>query len=214
MTEYLISLIRADQVPSAARVLANAFADAPRFEYLLPSDTRRHAKLTWYWVAVIRACIQSGWPVQVVVGDARSTVRAVAIWEPPQQVKHSILTLVRSGLVAAPLRLGLSAYRRRRALGRLLAELDPPHPCWYLDTIGVEPSEQRTGLGTALLSTMLLRIDEQALPSFLDTSAPDNLGYYERFGFRVTAESSLPNGLPLWGMTRPPRSSLSERRLQ
>ncbi len=214
MTEYLISLIRADQVPSAARVLANAFADAPRFEYLLPSDTRRHAKLTWYWGAVIRACIQSGWPVQVVVGDARSTVRAVAIWEPPQQVKHSILTLVRSGLVAAPLRLGLSAYRRRRALGRLLAELDPPHPCWYLDTIGVEPSEQRTGLGTALLSTMLLRIDEQALPSFLDTSAPDNLGYYERFGFRVTAESSLPNGLPLWGMTRPPRSSLSERRLQ
>ena len=68
-------------------------------------------------------------------------------------------------------------------MGRLLAELDPPHPSWYLDTIGVEPSEQRTGLGAALLSTMLLRIDEQALPSFLDTSAPDNLGYYERFGF-------------------------------
>ena len=212
MTETLISLIRADQVPSAASVLANAFADAPRFAYLLQGDARRQAKLTWYWGAVIHACIQSGWTVQVVGGDTRSTVRAVAIWEPPQQVKHSILTLVRSGLMAAPLRLGLPAYRRRRALSSLLAELDPPHPCWYLDTIGVEPSEQRTGLGTALLSTMLLRIDEQALPSFLDTSAPDNLGYYEQFGFRVTAESSLPNGLPLWGMTRPPRSS--ERRLQ
>ena len=212
MTETLISLIRAAQVPSAARVLANAFADAPRFEYLLSGDARRHPKLTWYWGAVIRACIQSGWTIQVVGGDTRSTVRAVAIWEPPQQVKHSILTLVRSGLMAAPLRLGLPANRRRRALVRLLAELDPPHPCWYLDTIGVEPSEQRTGLGTALLSTMLLRIDEQALPSFLDTSAPDNIGYYERFGFRVTAESSLPNGLPLWGMTRPPCSS--EQRLQ
>ena len=67
------------------------------------------------------------------------------------------------------------------------------------------PSEQRTGLGTALLRPMLMRIDEDALPSFLDTSAPDNLGYYERFGFRVTGESKLPNGLPLWGMTRPPR---------
>ena len=211
MTESPISLIRTDQVSSAAGVLANAFAEAPRFNYLLQGDARRQPKLTWYWGAVIRACIQSGWTVQVVGGDARSTVRAVAIWEPPQQVSHSILTLVRSGLIAAPLRLGLSAYRRRRALGRLLAELDPPHPCWYLDTIGVEPSEQRTGLGTALLSTMLLKIDEQALPSFLDTSAPNNLGYYERFGFRVTAESSLPNGLPLWGMTRPPHSS--QRRL-
>ena len=210
MAEPLVSPIRADQVPSAARVLANAFTDAPRFQYLLPGDAQRHAKLTWYWGAIIRACIQSGWLVQVVGGDACSAVRAVAIWEPPQQVKHSLLTLVRSGLMAAPLRLGVLAHRRRRALGRLLAELDPPHPCWYLDTIGVEPSEQRTGLGTTLLSTMLLRIDEQALPSFLDTSAPDNLGYYERFGFRVTAESSLPNGLPLWGMTRPPRSSLSE----
>lgn len=207
MTESPISLIRADQVSSAAGVLANAFAEAPRFNYMLQGDARRQAKLTWYWVAVIRACIQSGWTVQVVGGDARSTVRAVTIWEPPQQVRHSILTLVRSGLIAAPLRLGLSAYRRRRALGRLLAELDPPHPCWYLDTIGVEPSEQRTGLGTALLNTMLVKIDEQVLPSFLDTSAPNNLGYYERFGFRVTAESSLPNGLPLWGMTRPPHSS-------
>ena len=136
-----------------------AFADAPRFEYLLPGDARRHAKLTWYWGAVIRACIQLGCLVQVVGGDARSAVRAVAVWEPPLQVRHSILTLVRSGLMAAPLRLGLSAYRRRRAMGRLLAELDPPRPCWYLDTIGVEPSEQRTGLGTALLGTMLQRID-------------------------------------------------------
>ena len=87
----------------------------------------------------------------------------------------------------------------------MLSALDPPQPCWYLDTIGVEPSEQRTGLGTALLDLMLERIDEDALPSFLDTSAPDNLGYYERFGFRVTAESKLPNGIPLWGMTRQPR---------
>ena len=207
MTETPISLIRAAQVPSAARVLANAFADAPRFDYLLQGDARRHAKLTWYWGAVIRACIHSGWTVQVIGGVDRSTVRAVAIWEPPHQVKHSFFTLVRSGLMAAPLRLGLPAYRRRRALGRLLAELDPPQPCWYLDTIGVEPSDQRTGLGTAMISTMLLKIDEQPLPSFLDTSAPENLGYYERFGFRVTAESRLPNGLPLWGMTRPPRSS-------
>ena len=115
------------------------------------------------------------------------------------------LTLLRSGLWAAPIRLGVSAYLRRRALGAMLSALEPPHPCWYLDTIGVEPSEQRTGLGTALLDLMLERIDEDVLPSFLDTSAPDNLGYYERFGFRVTAESTLPNGIPLWGMTRQPR---------
>ena len=55
---------------------------------------------------------------------------------------------------------------------------------------------------------MLRRIDEDALPAFLETSALDNLGYYERFGFLLTAESTLPNGIPFWGMTRQPSLNL------
>ena len=141
----------------------------------------------------------------MVRGESSSSVRAVAIWEPPEQGGHSPLTMVQSGLWAAPVRLGPQAYLRKRAVGHLLGALDGPDHSWYLNAIGVEPSEQGTGLGTALLNHMLEKIDEDALPSFLDTSVPDNLGYYERFGFRVTAEAVLPNRIPLWGMTRPPR---------
>ena len=126
----------------------------------------------------------------------------------PQKPKHSALTLLRSGLWAAPVRLGIPAWQRRRALAPILAALKPPGPCWYLNGIGVEPSAQRTGLGSALINQMLPRIDDDALPAFLDTSAPDNLGYYERFGFNVTAESTLLNGVPLWGMTRQPNLAL------
>lgn len=205
MTEPQISTLCPAQISSAASVLANAFAQAPRFRFLIPDDARRPAKLRWYWQAVIRASIHSGGVVHVVRGDTDSAVKAVAVWESPEQSERSALTLLRSGLWAAPIRLGLPAYLRRRALGSILGALDAPHPCWYLDTIGVEPSEQHRGLGSSLLRVMFERIDENALPSFLDTSAPNNLGYYERFGFRVTAESKLPNGIPLWGMTRPPR---------
>ena len=205
MTDPQISTLCSAQIPSAASVLANAFAQAPRFRFLIPDDVRRAAKLRWYWQAVIRASIRSGGVVHVVRGDTGSAVKAVAIWETPEQCEHSALTLLRSGLWAAPIRLGLPAYLRRRTLGSLLSALDAPHPCWYLDTIGVEPSEQHRGLGSALLRVMLERFDKDTLPSFLDTSAPDNLAYYERFGFRVTAESKLPNGIPLWGMTRVPR---------
>ena len=200
-----ISPISAGEIPSAASVLAGAFAEAPRFRFLLPNDARREEKLRWYWGATIRASISTGAVVHVARRESGGDVGAVAIWEPPEMGSRDTLTLLRSGLWAAPIRLGVSAYLRRHALGAMLSALEPPHPCWYLDTIGVEPSEQRTGLGTALLDLMLERIDEDVLPSFLDTSAPDNLGYYERFGFRVTAESTLPNGIPLWGMTRQPR---------
>ena len=204
MTKLIVSPIRPDQVPYAARVMARAFADAPRYTYLLPDDAQRHAKLPWYWQATIRAALHSGGVVHAAQDSPDGAVLGVTIWSPPEQRKHSVLTLLRSGMWAAPLRLGVPAWRRRRALGPLLAALGPPHPCWHLNSIGVDPSTQRSGVGTALINHVLPRIDADALPAFLDTSQPANLGYYERFGFRVTAELSLPNGAPLWGMTRPP----------
>ena len=130
-----------------------------------------------------------------------SGVMGVAIWNSPHQHRHGTLTLLRSGLWAAPVRLGIPAWRRR-SLGPVLAAIKPPYLCWYLNGIRVDPSSQRSGLGSALINHMLAQIDDDTQAAFLDTSEPNNLGYYERFGFRVTAESSLPNGVPVWGMTR------------
>ena len=206
MAEFLISPIRPDQIPSAARAMAKAFANAPRYTFLLPDDAQRRAKLPWVWGATVRACVHSGGVVHVAHDGSGSGVLGVAIWDSPNQRRYGGLTLLRSGLWAAPVRLGIPAWRRRRALGPVLAALKPPYPCWYLNGIGVEPSGQGTGLGSALITHMLARIDELALSAFLDTSAPHNLGYYERFGFRVTAEAELPNRVPVWGMTRRPKA--------
>ncbi len=201
-----MSAIRADQVPLAARVLANAFANAPRYRFLLPHDAQRHATLPWLWGAVIRASLLSGAVVQVAHEEPGSPPLGVAVWAPPGHHKYSVLTLVRSGLWAAPIRLGFAAYRRRHSLGPLLAALGPPEPHWYLNVIGVDPTQQRSGAGTVLLRRMLARIDGDGLTAFLDTSEPNNLSYYERFGFQVTIELKLPNGIPLWGLTRQPRT--------
>ena len=92
---------------------------------------------------------------------------ASLIWGSPQKPNHSALTLLRSGLWAAPVRLGIPAWRSRQALAPVLATLKPPGPCWYLNGIGIDPSAQRTGLGSALINQMLPRIDEDALPAFL-----------------------------------------------
>ena len=204
MTDILISPIRPEQVSPAARVMANAFADAPRYTYLLPDATKRHARLPWYWAATIRAAILTCGVVNVAQDSPGSAVLGVAIWSPPERRRNNVSTKLRSGLWAMPFRLGVPAWRRRRALGPLLAALAPSPPCWRLDSIGVDPSTQRSGAGTALINHMLPRIDADALPAFLDTSQPENIGYYERFGFRVSAELALPNGTPLWGMTRQP----------
>ena len=64
---------------------------------------------------------------------------------------------------------------------------------------------RRQGLGRRLLNSVLDSADVDGLPTFLDTSVKGNLSYYERAGFRVTVQSQLPNGIPLWGMTRQPK---------
>ena len=81
MTEPLISPIRHDQIPSAARVMAYAFANAPRYTFLLPDNTRRHAKLPWYWETTIRASIHSGGVVHVAHDAAGSAVLGVSYLE-------------------------------------------------------------------------------------------------------------------------------------
>ena len=177
MTDILISPIRPELVSPASRVMANAFADAPRYSYLLPEASKRHARLPWYWEATIRAAILTGGVVNVAQDSPGSSVLGVTIWSPPERRRNSVQTKMRSGLWAMPIRLGVTAWRRRRALGPLLAALAPTPPCWHLDSIGVDPSTQRSGAGTALINHMLPRIDADALPAFLDTSQPDNIGY-------------------------------------
>ena len=51
--------------------------------------------------------------------------------------------------------------------------------------IGVDPSRQGQGLGSALLKAGLQRCDEEGLPAYLESSSPKNVPLYERHGFEV-----------------------------
>ena len=196
-----VSTIRPEQVSEAAAVLARTFVNAPQLAFIIPGELRREVKLRRYYAARIRATLRTG-VVHVAARHSQAPVEAVAIWEAPGHAGNTLTTNIVSGLWLALFRLGLSSFRRRRALGPVLNSIRPSEPCWYLSSIGVEPAVQRSGLGTALLETMLQRADSEGFHCFLDTTAPENPAYYERFGFAVTEESALPNGIPVWGMTR------------
>jgi ribosomal protein S18 acetylase RimI-like enzyme len=86
------------------------------------------------------------------------------------------------------------------AAGRLLpvlrresrvSKLHPAGPFYYLWFIGVDPLKTRKGLGSALLKEVLEEAKQQGLPVYLETSAEQNLCWYEKFGFQVFAELDL-----------------------
>jgi len=78
---------------------------------------------------------------------------------------------------------------------------------WYLQLIGVEPEQQGKGFASGLIREMLKKIDEEALPCYLETELEENVPIYEHFGFQTLEEYDVPNTpLKMWLMLRPASS--------
>ena len=76
-----------------------------------------------------------------------------------------------------------------------------PDDVWYLDALGVEPSRQGRGVGAALIRHGLDSAAHAGVDAFLETGTERNVGYYERFGFRVVDHGSPTlDGPRIWFM--------------
>jgi ribosomal protein S18 acetylase RimI-like enzyme len=69
--------------------------------------------------------------------------------------------------------------------------LDVPH--WTLQYIGVRTACRGTGTGAAAVAPGLRVCDDEQRRCGLVSSNPRNVSFYERLGFRVTAEVSTPD---------------------
>jgi GNAT superfamily N-acetyltransferase len=188
-----------------ARTLGAAFYDDPVAMWIMPEDNARTAHLRNFFQTMARHHHLAGGGVEVAVDGPG--IGAAALWDPPGRWKHSL----REQLMMAPSL--IRGFRWRPAVGRKLAALldqmkrhHPEEPHWYLATIGSDPTVRGKGFGQALMRSRLDRCDAEHCPAYLESSKPDNVPYYERFGFGVTGEILLPDGGPrLWPMWRAPR---------
>jgi GNAT superfamily N-acetyltransferase len=82
----------------------------------------------------------------------------------------------------------------------------PEESHWYLGVIGSDPTVRGEGFGQALMQSRLDRCDHERAPAYLESTNPDNVPYYQRFGFEVTRAIVIPHGGPtLWAMWRTPQ---------
>lgn len=80
----------------------------------------------------------------------------------------------------------------------------PPRPHWYLPLVGVDPSQQGQGLGSALLQHALDRCDREGVIAYLESSHPRNIPLYERHGFLELGEIQAGDSPTIVPMLRPP----------
>jgi ribosomal protein S18 acetylase RimI-like enzyme len=78
----------------------------------------------------------------------------------------------------------------------------PSEPHWYLPLIGVDPTVQGKGYGSALMEHALIACDRGKLPAYLESSNPRNIPLYERHGFEVAGTIQAGSSPPIYPMLR------------
>jgi ribosomal protein S18 acetylase RimI-like enzyme len=81
----------------------------------------------------------------------------------------------------------------------------PTEPHWYLPIIGVDPTRQGQGVGSALLQHALARCDRDHALACLESSNPANVPLYERHGFEVVGTIQAGSSPRFAAMVRQPR---------
>jgi GNAT superfamily N-acetyltransferase len=93
---------------------------------------------------------------------------------------------------------------------RYLFSMEAAHPkerLWYLLLLVVDPSAQRSGIGSRLQEDMLGAADADGLECYLETQKTENVAYYRRFGYDLDRTlEPVTGGPPLYLMRRAPKS--------
>jgi GNAT superfamily N-acetyltransferase len=193
---------RKSDIRDLSRTMSRAFYDDPVMAWILPDAKSRSAHLGRMFATMTRHHHLSGGGVEVASDG--TGIAAAALWDPPNRWQHS----GRGELAMMPnfLRVfGLGAGKARAVLD-LMKSVHPEEPHWYLAAIGSDPAVRGKGFGRVLMRSRLDRCDAEYCPAYLESSKPENVPYYQRFGFEVTRTIVLAGGGPtMWAMWRPPR---------
>ncbi len=138
---------------------------------------------------------------ELVTSDGK--VIGCALWAPPggwhQSQPRQLLSLPRFIRALGP------QLPTASLVASELARRHPSEPHWYLSAIGVDPANQGSGVGAALLRSRLAGCDQAGLPAYLESSKESNIDFYQRFGFAVTEQYPVaPGGPSAWSMWREP----------
>lgn len=173
-----------------AATIVVAFSADPFVRWLMPDSHRYLAHFTAGARAHATTAAASGRAYRTAGFDA------AAVWFAPGVVPDEA--------ASEAFRNGIPDDRREsafRVFDRMGAS-HPPDPFWHLRLLGVDPSVQGNGLGSALLDASLRDIEDLGLPMFLESTSPASRRLYERHGFVVLGEIQEGTSPPIWPMLR------------
>ena len=193
-----------EQYREAGAVLARAFFDDPLFAWVMPDESTRLTKLTWFMSLAAKYGTNYG-EVETTAG----AIEGNAIWLPPGDTDVPAMRMMRMGMWMAPYKLGMGILMRFLKAMDFVEKLHheiAPEPHNYLMVLGVDPPRQGQGIGSALMGPVLARADAAGQTCYLETNKEINVKLYSKHGFEVKYDGILlDDGPRLWTMKRQPR---------
>lgn len=176
--------------PAIRTVLAHAYRANPLMAWVLPDEaTREDACAAWLGPSVDRYLAFG----RVHVARQHGAVVGVAAWRLPGPVPVSTSVPSASGVLA--LLVGRARADEILAALASAAALAPARPAAYLNFLGVEPGLQGRGIGRRLVEHGIAAADDAG--TYLATSDPRNLPFYERLGYAAAGTVPLGDDGPL-----------------
>ncbi len=81
----------------------------------------------------------------------------------------------------------------------------PQQPHWYLPLMGVAPTQQGQGYGSALMQYILNQCDRDQLPAYLEASHLGTVSFYQQHGFEVIGTIQAGHSPTIFPMLRHPQ---------
>lgn len=183
-------------------LLDAAFQDDPVSGWVFPGEEHRRTKHPELMAAF----------TDIVLADGRIDLAedgtACALWLSIPAQDHGLDPEHADDEGPAQLRAQIDPDNERvEQIARLTAAIHPSGSAHeYLWMIAVAPERQGQGRGSALITSVLDRCDQDGLPAYLEASNARSRKLYERLGFEFRDRPlDLPDGPRMWPMWREPR---------
>jgi hypothetical protein len=159
-------------------ILTSSFADNKSVNYIIKQDSKR--------VRRIRKLMEYSFDVCYLFGDVflSDDKKGCALILLPDKKKTNLKSIFLDIKLITSC-IGLSNIKKAMDRESKIKKLQSKESMYYLWFIGVDPKDQNTGIGSALLRDIIKEGTSKQRQICLETSTLKNIPWYEGFGFKI-----------------------------
>lgn len=165
-------------------ILSKSFNTNQSVNYIVHQDEKRLNRIKALMHYSFEVCFSFG---KVFLSDDKTACALILFPDQKRTTLKSILLDIRLIFSCVGLRNIKKALTRESKIKRLQSD----ELMYYLWFIGVDPSCQKTGVGTKLLTEVIEDSEVKKRSIYLETSTLANLPWYKKFNFTIYNELDL-----------------------